>query len=406
VILLLVSPRQRGLDVSAALGDRARDCVAVVAGDPRPTGVRPAGVDHVATVAGYTTDELVETGLRLAGRHRFDRVVSFAEADVIAAAILRDKLGLPGQQPDSALAYRDKALMREHTASAGLPTPRFWYVTDAARVRALAASHGLPLVCKPRWSSGSVGVRILRTRSDLDGLPDNLPDHLVEEYVEGDVVHVDALLVAGRPVFALPAAYTGLACLSHLDDQGSGSYLLPTTHPRHADLVTELWRVVAALPAAPNLVLHAEFFVPDGGRPVLCEIASRMPGHPIPPMIDRALGIELRRVWLRAEAGSYLDTAGLAAAADTAMPVANYGLPPRLGTLVDVPDVVPAECAGWTHDLRALAPPGDRWDAERYAARKSGDFVLTWTVSAPDHATLATRVERAAEALGRRVRWA
>lgn len=401
MILLLVSPRQRGLDVTAALGDRARDCVAVMAGGPAP-----AGVGHLATVASYTTDELVAAGLRLAERHRFERVVSFAEADVIAAAMLREKLGIPGQQPHSALAYRDKALMREHTARAGLPTPRWWHVADLARVRALATAHGLPLVLKPRWSSGSVGVRILRTRSDLDTLPVDLTGHIVEEYVEGDVVHVDALMVAGQPVFALPAAYTGLACLSHLEDQGSGSYLLPTDHPWHADLVTELWRVVAALPAAPNLVLHAEFFVRDGHRPVLCEIASRMPGHPIPPMIDRALGIDLRREWLRAEAGSYVDTAGLAAAADTATPVANYGLPPRFGTLVEIPDTVPVECAGWTHDLLALARPGDRWDAERYAARKSGDFVLTWTVSAPDHATLATRVERAAEALGRRVRWA
>jgi hypothetical protein len=400
MILVLVSPRQHGLDLTAALGARAGDCVVVTSG-PRPVGAR-----LVTAVAEYTTDNLVAAGLRLAERYPVDRLVSFAEADVLAAAQLRVKLGLTGQHPDSAAAYRDKALMREYAARAGLPTPRWWRVDGFGQVRAVVAAHGLPLVLKPRSASGSVGVRVLRTPADVDALPAELDGYLIEEFVEGAVVHVDALMVAGRPVFALPAAYTELGCLAHLADRGSGSFLLSPEHPWSAPLVGELWRVVRALPPAPNLVLHAEFFVRDGYPPVLCEIASRLPGHPIPPMIDRALGTDLRRDWLRIEAGLTVDTAALAAAAAAAGPVANYGLPPRLGTLAAMPGAVPPECAGWTHDLRALAVPGETWDAERYAARKSGDFVLTWTVSAADPEALTHRLAHSARVLEGLVRWA
>src|SRR5205814_6916724 len=137
------------------------------------------------------------------------------------AARLRDLLDLPGQRGPSAAAYRDKALMRAHIDAAGLPGPRWQCVETAAEVRDFATRFGLPLVVKPRSSSGSVGVRVLRTEPELAGLPAALPGHLAEQFVPGEVVHVDGLLVSGRRVFALPAAYTELGCLAHLQDSGS-----------------------------------------------------------------------------------------------------------------------------------------------------------------------------------------
>lgn len=402
MILILVSPRQRGLDLRRAVPDALERCL-VVTGGPTPVGTeQTAGAVHLRR---YDADAIVTAAERLARDHHVDRVVSFAEADVLPAARLRELWDLPGQQGASAEAYRDKLLMRRHTTAAGLPGPAFAAVETAADVSRFVAAHGLPVVCKPRSSSGSTGVRILRTRADVAALPTVLPYHLVEEYVDGEVVHVDGVWVDGRPVFALPARYTGLGCLAHLTDSGSGSALLDRSHPWHTPLVRELWNVVAALPAAPALVLHAEFFVAAGRRPVLCEIASRLPGHPIPPMIDRALGVPLREAWLRLAAGLPVDLGALAAAAENPPAVANVGLPPRHGVLACLPVRVPSACAGWVHDLEPLCAPGEEWDAERYAARKSGDFVLTWTVTAPDADLLATRIDDSVRLIGNQVRW-
>lgn len=402
MILVLVSPRQRGIDLAAALPDRLEKCV-VLTGGPVPAGAEQAA--ETVTVTPYRTEDIVEAGLRLAQRHPISRVVSFAEADVLAAATLREQLQLPGQHPASAQAYRDKGLMRRYTADAGLPAPRWWLVERASQVRAFAGRHGWPVVVKPRSSSGSVGVHVLHSEADLARLPAELPGHLVEQLVEGEAVHVDGLIVEGRPVFALPAAYTELGCLAHWADRGSGSYLLGRDHPWYRPLVEELWRVVAALPGDGTLLLHAEFFVAEGRRPVLCEIASRLPGHPIPPMINRALGVDLRHTWLRIAAGLPVDLDRLTEAAANPVPVANYGLPPRLGRLAALPGEPPAECAGWVHDLMPLAQPGEVWDEARYAERKSGDFVLTWTVTAPNHAVLDQRLRRAAELFEEQVRW-
>lgn len=390
MILVLASPRQRGLDLSGVDG-----CV-VITGGPVPDGA-----EAVVRVADYRTETLVAAGLDLARQYRFQRVVSFAEADVLAAAELRETLDLPGQRPPSALAYRDKSLMRKHTLAAGLPGPDYRTVETAAEVRDFVAAQGLPAVLKPRSSSGSVGVRILRSAADLAELPDQLADHVVEQFVPGEVVHVDGLLVGGKPVFALPAAYTDLACLAHWEDSGSGSLVLTADHPWHDPLAEELWRVVEALPAAEDLVLHAEFFVAEGQRPVLCEIASRLPGHPIPPMVNRALGLDLRDTWLRIAAGQPVDVAAIALAAAEAGPVANFGLPPRLGRITSVPTEAPS----WVHDLEVLARPGEVWDRVRYEARKSGDFVVTWTVTADSEAELRQRIQESADLMEEKVGW-
>lgn len=402
MILVLVGPRQRALDLRAALGDEL-DRTLILTGGPRPVGAEDT--ELTVSVGEYGTDTVVASGLRLAERYRIDRVVSYAESDVIAAARLRELLGLRGQWTDSAEAYRDKALMRRYLAAANLPGPRSWCVEKASQVRAFVNAHGTPAVLKPRSSSGSVGVRVLDSPAEVGELPEMLPNHIVEEFVPGTVVHVDGLMVAGKPVFALPAVYTELGCLAHLADEGGGSSLLPPEHPWSAPLVEELWNVVRAMPPADDLLLHAEFFVSEGRTPVLCEIASRLPGHPIPPMLDRALGTSLQQVWTRVAAGLRFDAEALAERAAEGRMVANYGLPPRLGTLAALPDGPPLECEGWVHDLDSGAAVGDVWDADRYAWRKSGDFVLTWTVTAPDAATLQDRLARSAKLLEEEVRW-
>lgn len=400
MILILVSPRQRKLDLRAALGEDLGRTL-LITGGPSPAGAE--GTELTVPVSEYETEAIVAAGLRLAERYPIERVVSYAESDVIAAARLRELLGLVGQTPASAVAYRDKALMRRHAAVAGLPGPRSWCVEKSSQVRAFVHAYGIPVVVKPRMASGSVGVRVLDSHRAVEELPETLPNHIVEEYVPGTVVHVDGLMVGGEPVFALPAVYTELGCLAHLADQGGGSSLLPPEHPWSAPLVEELWNVVRTLPPADDLLLHAEFFVSEGGAPVLCEIASRLPGHPIPPMLDRVLGTSLQRVWTRVAAGLECDTEALTKRAAEGRLVANYGLPPRLGALAALPEEPPSECAPWVHDLDF--GDGNVWDADRYARRKSGDFVLTWTVTAPDADTLQERLIRSAELLEEQVRW-
>ena len=80
----------------------------------------------------YDTNQLVDkTALRLARAHQVTAVFARAEADVVRAAQLRELLGLPGQHTASALAFRDKVVMKDHLAGGPVEIPVYREVDSA-----------------------------------------------------------------------------------------------------------------------------------------------------------------------------------------------------------------------------------------------------------------------------------
>ncbi len=282
MILILISPRNAGLPFARWLGEERGRLLAVTADgvDPGP------GFLGVERVADYTDDTAVHDAVRrLRAHHDVTRVLALAEVDVERAAGLREELGLPGQRPESARAYRDKVLMKEYARAGGIRVPAFAPVHDEAEVLAFMAAHPGPVVVKPRDGSGSTGVTVLHRPEDARAVAERVRSggHEAEEFVTGRFCHVDALHVGGEFVVSVPSVYTDGGCLSHWTDSGNGSWTLEAGDPLHARLVEETRRLVTALPPAPALFVHAEFFVTEAEEIILCEIAGRVGGTPIPP---------------------------------------------------------------------------------------------------------------------------
>ncbi len=264
-------------------------------------------------------------------------IASTSEHDVLRAARLRERLGLPGQSVASATAYRDKVVMKETLRAAGIGVPEFTAVDSPGDLLAFTERHGFPVVVKPRFGAGADGVSIVRDAKDVEAFwagerqasPPFLPGQwMAETFVAGDFFHVDGIMRAGRTVHCWPSQYNGGIAEHVRDATVLSSVLLPGGDERLEVLRELTAAVITALPAAPHpLAFHLEAWIDPRGRTVVCEIASRAGGGLIAETYERAFGVQLAREGLRAQCGSDLRLSGQ-------------------------PDA-PGEAHGWT-----LLPPG------------------------------------------------
>src|SRR5688572_15708129 len=91
-------------------------------------------------------------------RGRIGHVATRYEGAVIAAAHLRQRLGLPGQTLDEAVGFVDKPVMKTRLRRAGLPVAGHQVFTRISDAADAAKALGWPLVLKPRKGFASTNT--------------------------------------------------------------------------------------------------------------------------------------------------------------------------------------------------------------------------------------------------------
>jgi biotin carboxylase len=118
-------------------------------------------------------------------------------------AWVAERLGLPGIPYAAALNASDKERMRECFKAAGLPSPRF-IILKAPAPPEFPLPFAYPAVVKPVDNMGARGCRRVNNPAELDaGVRDALAFSrssrvIVEEYMEGPELSVDALVYNGK----------------------------------------------------------------------------------------------------------------------------------------------------------------------------------------------------------------
>ncbi|MEV2218638.1 hypothetical protein AB0E01_02015 [Nocardia vinacea] len=278
--------------IGADVRDRFRDC------------------RTVSDYQSWSTEWLAECAAR---EHRVGLVASSSEDDVLRSARLRGRLGIPGQTLESARAYRDKLIMKDTVARAGVAVPRRRAIDRPTDLIEFIEEAGLPVVVKPRRGSASIGVHILRGGGDvtaflasgeLPAAPQHRDRWIAEEYIDGDFFHVDGVIADGAVVHCWPSQYSSGNAEAAQRQSELSSVLLAPDDPRTELLQRFAADVHRALPnpAFPTS-FHLEAWIPAHGKPVLCEIASRTGGALIARIYREAFGVHLSRENLRGQCG-------------------------------------------------------------------------------------------------------
>lgn len=254
--------------------------------------------DHIAFDSYVHNAQVEYYAHRLHAKYSFDRVLAMSEYDLIRAARLREAWSLPGQNMHSALAYRDKLLMKQCLRDAAVPVARFAAIDNPTQLIDFCATTGYPVVVKPRRAASSAGVRVLHDEQELCAFlwqdtplsGDRPADLLAEEYVSNTLFHVDGAVADGEVILCWPSQTT-----SGLDFIQGGtlvSTMLEPGDPALSALKGLVGWALQALPTPPVSLFHAEVFGMEDGALVLNEIGCRIGGGKIRDVMRLAFGFD------------------------------------------------------------------------------------------------------------------
>jgi hypothetical protein len=219
-------------------------------------------------------------------------VIALKEDDLLVGAALREEWGCPGPRIADVLPFRDKYVMSQAVAAAGLPIEPFALAPSVDAVADFGAAHGWPVVVKPRAGSASEGVTRVDGPGQLPGL--TLPaDALVQSFNPHHVYHVDGLWdpQSGGLRWWRAARYLN-TCLAFR----SGSYLgsVEEDDPAlNAAIAEAAERYLAVLSRSPTVV-HLEMFVDEDRRQcVFLEVGARVGGGETPFLWREVHGYDL-----------------------------------------------------------------------------------------------------------------
>jgi hypothetical protein len=233
-----------------------------------------------------------------------DRIESNWEVMVLTAARLRERLGIPGMSLDAVRGFRDKQLMKERVAAAGLRVPRAARVRTAAEARAAAEQLGYPLVLKPISGAGSADTYRVNDDDELTqtlARTQHVREASVEEFVGGEEFTFDSVCVDGSPAFINVAQYLPRPLIAR-----SNEWISPViTTVRHLGQPAlasgiDLGRKVLGALGMGSGFTHMEWFKKPDGEVVFGEIGCRPGGAHLVDQMNYTCDIDLFREWARA----------------------------------------------------------------------------------------------------------
>lgn len=256
-------------------------------------------------------DDYVRAVTNIAGSQPIHRIVGMDEFDVLTAAKAREHLQLDGMSSTFALRFRDKLTMRNMARAAGIPCPEFTGAFNLAGIDEYLKNTSAPWIVKPRTEVNAFGIRKCETAEQvwevLKGLDDRNTwrDHpsqfLIEQFIVGDVFHVDSVVEKGRIVAAGVSRYGKTPMqVSH-----QGGIFTTSIVPYKTKERRELEKLNKQLIKAFGYekgITHAEFLrSKETGKFYLLEVAARVGGAYIANVLEQAAGFNLWREWAKLE---------------------------------------------------------------------------------------------------------
>lgn len=236
---------------------------------------------------------------------KFDRIIGLGEFDIEVAAALREHTRTPGMGETTARYFRDKLAMRMKAKEEGLKVPEFSRILNHEELREFMERVPAPWVMKPRMGASSMKVKKVfhpdEVWAEIEKLGDKQSSYLLEQFIPGDVYHVDSVVYDYKPVYASISKYG----LPMLELNTTGGIFTTRQIKRGSKEEKALSKINASLIKGLGLkkgATHIEYIQgKEDGEFYFLEAGCRVGGARIPDVIWHATGICQWHEWARLE---------------------------------------------------------------------------------------------------------
>jgi hypothetical protein len=243
----------------------------------------------------------------VAGLHqqmgRVDRLVGALEQLQVPLAQVREGIGVPGMNVQTALNVRDKSRMKEALEAAGVPCARHALVRSRIEAMGFADQVGFPLVAKPPAGAGAQATYRL---DDADMLmrwlaAAPLTEHspaLLEEFLTGEEHSYDSVSIDGSTVWSSISDYSPPPLEVLRNPWIQWTVMLPRdiTVPQY-DGIHHWGPLALQALGVRDALTHMEWFRRPDGSVAISEVAARPPGAQLTSMHGYAHDFDLYRAW-------------------------------------------------------------------------------------------------------------
>jgi biotin carboxylase len=249
--------------------------------------------------------QIINTVTWMARSRRFDRIVALDEFDMEIVAQLREHMRIPGVGVTAISYYRDKLAMRTGARDRGFLVPEFVAVLNYDELRAYMDKVPPSWLLKPRSEASALGIKKIHVAEELwralDELGDRQSYFLMEQFIPGDIFHVDSIISDGKVVFSSACQY-GRPPMQVMHE--GGVFTTRTVDRESSDWkqLTELNSRLAPALGLKRGVTHGEYIRAHAdGRFYFLEIAARVGGAFIADLVELSTGVNLWREWAKIE---------------------------------------------------------------------------------------------------------
>jgi biotin carboxylase len=217
--------------------------------------------------------------------------VTFQETDIELCSAINEALGAEAVPVAAAAIARDKSKQRRFLNEHGLPAPQAVAVSSREDGLDAARAIGYPVIVKPTRAASSVQVALVRSPDDLAARLDDIarlastgagnyyeneagPFALVEEFLPGEEVTLDAVVVGGR--FHLGGIHNKLRMPGPFFNEDL--YSLPSKNPAAESGLADIAAGICAALGLRNALFNVELRQDVNGQFKVVEFSPRISG--------------------------------------------------------------------------------------------------------------------------------